>query len=445
MKPMKTFIRMLLPLVLASGLSHAAPETKPGFVGQWSGEAHTDTERTRLILNIHSDNGNLRADMTLVDIGVMGWPAKSVKANKGLTLTFPSDSGDQIMRFSLDATEADGQQLTGTWSDNRFGQPAQLTLRRITDAATVTETAVQIDGPAGQLSAAIILPAGRGPHPGVVFLHGAGPQPKDASRFAARELAKRGIVALIFDKRGIAGSTGELAGASFSDLADDGVAAAKYLLSLPEVSTVGFFGHSQGGWIGPLAATKWEKSAFVISSAGPAVPPSREAHWEFVRNLHELDASESDIEIARQAIDDWHEGVRSGNWSRFDAALETIRSKFWFKPAGLNHLPREPDAGFADSYRAYMDYDPMPTLKTLRVPMLSIFAPLDESIDALETEQILRGLIEQGSDIQIKLYPGYDHSMRNIGKDGQALRWPQHPEDYFSGQAEFVHNVVSGR
>ncbi len=442
---MNTFLRVLLPLVLASGLSHAAPETKPGFVGQWSGEAHTDTERTRLILNIHSDNGNLRADMTLVDIGVMGWPAKSVKANKGLKLAFPSDSGDQIMRFSQDATEAGDQQLTGTWSDKRFGQPAQLTLSRVTDAATVTETAMQIDGPAGQLSMAIILPAGKGPHPGVVFLQGAGPQPKDASRFAARELAKRGIAALIFDKRGVAGSTGELAGTSFEDLADDGVAAAKHLLSLPEISSVGFFGHSQGGWIGPLAATKWEKTAFVISSAGPAVPPSREAHWEFVRNLRAHGATEDDVETARLAIDHWHEGVRSGNWSQFDAALKTIRSKSWFKPAGLNHLPRKPDAGFADSYRAYMDYDPIPTLQALKVPLLSILAPLDESIDALETEQILRGLIEQGSDIQIKLYPGYDHSMRNIGKDGQTLRWPQHPEDYFSGQAEFVHNVVSGR
>ena len=54
----------------------------------------------------------------------------------------------------------------------------------------VQERRVAIDGPAGTLGASLILPEGSGPFPGVVFLHGSGPQPRDASRWAAQALAE---------------------------------------------------------------------------------------------------------------------------------------------------------------------------------------------------------------------------------------------------------------
>ncbi|NNM00130.1 MAG: alpha/beta hydrolase, partial [Gammaproteobacteria bacterium] len=299
--------------------------------------------------------------------------------------------------------------------------------------------------PAGQLGGEIILPAGPGPHPGVVFLHGAGPQPRDASRFAAYQMAELGVAALIFDKRGVGQSQGESAGASFEDLAEDGVAMARHLESLPQVSDVGFFGHSQGGWIAPLAAMRWPGAAFVITSAGPAVPPSREAHWEFVRNLRTLAAGDAAIEAAREVIDYWHDGVRSGDWRNYDAAVKTLSTKAWFEPAGLHRLPRPPDPAFAAMYLAYMDYDPMPALRALKAPMLALLAPRDESIDALETAGILRALAASGADIHIRMYPGFDHAMRSLGLDGQPLRWPRHPADYFSTQAEFINRAISGR
>lgn len=425
-------------LLLACTTTRATAQTTPPLAGRWSGEATAATDRTRLALNIRSENGKWHANMTLLDVGVMGWPAKSITAGKGFELAFPSDSGDQIMRLNL-RTNAQGQpELAGTWSDNRFEKPAKLVLARDAQQVRTTESNVKIKSPGGHLSAAVILPAGAGPHPGTVFLHGAGPQPKDASRFAAHRLAELGIASLIYDKRGVGGSSGQLAGASFQDLADDAIAAAKHLLSLPEISSVGFFGHSQGGWIAPLAANGWDSATFVITSAGPAVPPSREAHWEFVGNLQNLQASDADIASARQTIDHWHHGVRSGDWIKFDAAIATITPKPWFEPSGLSHLPTRPDTAFADSYRAYMDYDPIPTLSSLTVPLLSILAPADESIDALETEKILRGMIKTGSDIRIELYPGFDHSMRSIGSGNLPLRWPRHPSDYFSLQAQFI-------
>jgi dienelactone hydrolase len=84
-----------------------------------------------------------------------------------------------------------------------------------------------------------------------------------------------------------------------------------------------------------------------------------------------------------------------------------------------------------------MDHDPIPPLKALDAPMLALLSPDDESIDAVETEGILRSLASSGNDIQITLYPGYDHGMRRL-----SARWPSLPEGYYEDQTDFINRVV---
>lgn len=104
-----------------------------------------------------------------------------------------------------------------------------------------------------------------------------------------------------------------------------------------------------------------------------------------------------------------------------------------------------PDEAFAKSYRRFMDYKPIPTLTSIKSPLLAILTPDDESIDALETESILKALGDMGHKITLKMYPGYDHSMHRIGFDNNPLRLSQFPEDYFSFQAIFIKKIdVSG-
>ena len=74
--------------------------------------------------------------------------------------------------------------------------------------------------------------------------------------------------------------------------------------------------------------------------------------------------------------------------------------------------------------------------------MLAILTPDDESIDAVETELILRALSSDGHDITLRTYPGYDHSMRKLGLEGRLLRWPEHPDDYFILQAQFIQDAM---
>lgn len=430
----RNFTFLLLLLVIGC----ATPAATPGATQEvWSGEASAGHERTRILIRV-SATGEPRAELTLADVGVSGWPASAVRrSGRQLILDFPSDSGTQTMVLT-----PRGASMEGRWTESGRSEPALVSLQRVGDSAAPREQRLTLTGPAGEIGASLILPPGDGPFPGLVMVHGSGAQPRDANRFAAEALVRRGIAVIIFDKRGVGESEGELAGASFEDLAADAVAVARVLDARDDVAGVGFFGHSQGGWIAPLAAVRWGGAAFVITSAGPAVPPSREAHWDVVRSLRAGGAGDDAERAARTAIDLWHAGVRTSDWGPFDLALEELRTRPWFESSGIQAFAERPDAAFAHTYRAYMDHDPLPVLRALQVPMLSILAPEDESMDAVETERILAGLIAQGRDIRVRLYPGYDHAMRNRGAGGVPPRWPAQPPDYYDGQADFIHQAV---
>ncbi len=57
-------------------------------------------------------------------------------------------------------------------------------------------------------------------------------------------------------------------------------------------------------------------------------------------------------------------------------------------------------------------------------PLLVILSPQDESIDAMETADILRGLRDAGRDISVRIHDGYDHGMHRLGVHDEEIRWP---------------------
>jgi alpha/beta superfamily hydrolase len=420
------FISMQTVLVACT----SAPS--PEFIGRWQGEATTTGERTQLILEIEQQ----RAFITLPDIGVARWPTTSLSGDDySVEVVIPSDSGEQTLLLSLDE-----DRLTGTWEEKRFNELASVTLSAAAPAPALKEQRIQLEGPAGSLGVSYWVPDNCQPCSAVVFLHGSGPQPRDANRFAALALADRGVAAAIFDKRGVGESDGSFHGADFEALAADARVVADFIKQQPQVSQVGFYGHSQGGWIAPLAASSWPDAAFVITSAGPAVSPARETQWELVRGMRKAGLSEQDIEQARHIIELWHQGIRGGDWGVFDRAVAAVNETPWYE--GLQYFRKRPSKGFIEGYSPIMDYNPLPVLETLEVPMLATLSREDESIDAMETASILQSLIASGSAIQIELYEGYDHTLRKLGRNGEILRWPNQPPGLYELQVRFIRSVT---
>ena len=121
---------------------------------------------------------------------------------------------------------------------------------------------------------------GDGPFVGVVLMSGSGMQDRDSMIFEHRPfmviadyLTARGIAVLRYDDRVVGASTGSAEGLTTQDLAHDGLAAARFMMTHASVDPqrVGVMGHSEGGMHVPFVACEDEDIAFVISLAGVGV------------------------------------------------------------------------------------------------------------------------------------------------------------------------------
>src|SRR5262249_22532572 len=127
-----------------------------------------------------------------------------------------------------------------------------------------------------RLSGTLTVPNGEGKFPAVLLISGSGAQDRDGSLFEhhpfrviADYLARRSIAVLRLDDRGIGNSSGSVALATLDDLAGDVLAGVAFLKSHARIDgqRIGVIGHSEGGIVGPLAASGSADIAFVVMLA----------------------------------------------------------------------------------------------------------------------------------------------------------------------------------
>jgi pimeloyl-ACP methyl ester carboxylesterase len=140
---------------------------------------------------------------------------------------------------------------------------------------------IEVATPSGTLVGTFDLPSGKGPWPVVLFIVGSGPTDRDGNSASLKNdclkqlgqsLAKRGIAALRYDKRGVGASAA--AGTDESKLsiaiyADDAAAWIKKARADKRFTKVAVLGHSEGSLIGILAAKQAPHDALIsIAGAG---------------------------------------------------------------------------------------------------------------------------------------------------------------------------------
>ena len=128
------------------------------------------------------------------------------------------------------------------------------------------------------LTGTLTLPQGDGPFPAVVLVSGSGQQNRDEELMGhkpflvlADYLTRQGIAVLRYDDRGVGGSKGEVEQATTFDFADDAEMMFDFLRKHKSIDRrrVGILGHSEGGIIAPIVASRNRRVAFVVTLGGP--------------------------------------------------------------------------------------------------------------------------------------------------------------------------------
>lgn len=326
-----------------------------------------------------------------------------------------------------------GDSLTGFFRED--ASEGQFAYSRIIQAAPVfTEREITFRSGDVTLAGTLLLPRDRRRVPAVVFLHGSGAEGRWASRYLAGRLAERGIASLIFDKRGVGGSSGDWRLAGPDDLAADAVAAVARLLEEPRVDAtrIGIHGHSQGGTIAPMVAARSPHVAFVIGSAAAGLPTDSVEVFSILNSVlpeaTTADDSASAVEYAQELVAVAYHGRAR---ARLDSLVQRFTGRPWF------FAPPAPDNQYWRFSRVFAAYDPIAWWRRVTVPVLLVYGADDQRVPAAESAARIRSALRAGGNtrLTVRIFPGADHTFRlRPGASG----WPVTAPAYVSSLLDWL-------
>ena len=278
-----------------------------------------------------------------------------------------------------------------------------------------------------KLSGDVRRPAGDGPFPAVAFVDGSGPAERDSFDEEAEVLAAAGLASLCWDKPGCGASGGDWRDQSLQDRAAEALAAVACLAAQEGVdpTRVALLGGSQGGWVGPLAASRSPTVAAVVSLSGSGVSPYEQEAYRVEHLLRDAGAAEDQVAEAVAYFHQRAARLRRGD-DLEDVLAEQLRHRDapWYPALGddgvVEHL--------AFLARIY-DYDPVPVLERVTCPVLAIWGQRDLYVPvAASVERFAAALGRAGNgSFRLEVVADADHGLRLAASGGED-RGPRIPD-----------------
>jgi len=405
------------------------------ITGAWYGTLHVQGIKLRLVLHIEQAAGGYAATMDSPDQGAKGLPLDKVAFEDG--------------RLDIAATQL-GMEYTGLLKDNvikgtfRQGGGAfpldfsrEETVGRSRPQEPVKpfpyrEEEVRFDNKAAGISLAgtLTLPQGAGRFPAVILISGSGPQDRNETLLGhkpfeviADHLSRNGFAVLRYDDRGVAGSGGVFQGATSADFATDADAAFRYLQGRKEIDgkRIGLMGHSEGGLIAPMVASKNRDVAFVVLLAGPGTPGKAILLAQQKLIARASGVPEAEIEKSNKVNAHLFElATGTGDTGKVRAELEKALSRYVEEvpssglPQGVSReqLIQQQMAELTSPWMLYfLAHDPAADLQKLTCPVLALNGEKDLQVPAAENLAAIKKYTAAGGNRQVtvKELKGLNH------------------------------------
>jgi pimeloyl-ACP methyl ester carboxylesterase len=430
-------IIMALSLLLISAGTTMAQRSLKDIEGSWAGQLREAGINLRMVFNLTmSEADTMKATLDSPDQGAMGIPLGRVTlADDTLTIAAPMLRGQYRGVLTGDST------ITGSWM--QLGKQYTLDLKR--EAAPVKYNRPQEPVPPYpyreeevtfrnkienfDLAGTLTLPQGDGPFPAAVLITGSGSQDRDETIFyhkpfkvIADHLTRNGIAVLRYDDRGYGRSKGTVSNATSLSMADDAAAAVEYLMGRPEIdnSRIGLIGHSEGGLIASILASKDRNIAFIVSLAGPGVrgsdlliqqnidlynaeqKPRKELDEQLflLRNLFDMVTSGDDQRTVAKKAMEWYgkeldkedltPEQRREKMSQFTQALVQVNSP-WM--------------------RYFLSTDPAVFWSKVTCPVLALNGGKDLQVNREQNLPAIKNALKKGGNRKVKtvMLPGLNH------------------------------------
>lgn len=282
------------------------------------------------------------------------------------------------------------------------------------------------------LGGTLVVPAGKGPFPCVVFITGSGQQDRDETLFQhkpfaviADNLARQGVASLRCDDRMVGKSKGDLERANSSHFATDIEAAVAFLKTRPEVDAkkIGLIGHSEGGIIAPMVAAKTENAiAFIVLLAGTGVPGDQVLVAQSEALLKAQGASEGMIAAARANQEKLFPIAKTEPdpqkaLDKMAVVLGALDAKSL--PAGAVAQLKQLTNPWM---RYFLQYDPVLILERVTCPVLALNGTKDTQVLLTQNLPRIEQALKKGNnpDYTIAALPDLNHLFQHAKTGGPA-------------------------
>jgi pimeloyl-ACP methyl ester carboxylesterase len=268
---------------------------------------------------------------------------------------------------------------------------------------------VEVERPDVRLSGSMLVPTIGSPHPGVALLPGGGVLTRYHVMNEAWLFAAHGVAAIVWDRRGTGRSAGvDWTRVGFDTLVEDAAAMVERLRAEPGIDPerIGVWGHSQGGWHGPMLAARDRRIAFAILASGPAT----DVHQQFIDGMAAGMRSQGQppgaVASARAYMERLFDQIRSGaGINELEPLVAEARGAKW------GDMVMKPELAFEPVWWRENDFDPAATLQSLRMPVLALFGSRDNVVPIAENAFLMASHLAAAPDFTVQIVPDADHGM----------------------------------
>lgn len=270
------------------------------------------------------------------------------------------------------------------------------------------------------LAGTLTMPNGKGPFPAVVLAAGSGPNDRNEEILGhkpflvlADYLTKNGYVVLRFDKRGVAESTGDFKTATLFDFAKDTEAALAFLRTKKEIDSkkVGIIGHSEGGAVAQIVASKDAALDFIVLLASPGIKGSEMLVLQNDALSEAMNIPELTRLLNKKLNEKTYEIIMSNDTKeKADKELkEYYKTTVHYKNLNEEQLDKQVKNIYSAYIRQLLLFDPQEYLQKVHCKVLAINGTKDLQVTSEENLAGIEKGLSHNQKTTIKEYPNLNH------------------------------------
>jgi pimeloyl-ACP methyl ester carboxylesterase len=410
--------------------------------GDWYGAIHIQGTTLHLVFHITKSGGAYATTFDSPDQGARDLATdKTTVAGNQLTI--------EAAKFGIKYTGTflpDSNKINGTFIQSTLNVPLNLTQGKPsaailpavrpqdpTDFPYKQEDVIFTNPKAGNtLACTITMPADGRVTKIVVLITGSGPQNRneEIKQFNHRPflvwsdwLTRQGIAVLRYDDRGVGQSTGAFATATSADFADDAEAAVNYIRSRADLKglSIGLMGHSEGGMIAPIVASRDKGIKFIVLLAGPGIPIDQ-LMLKQVADQMRLGGAPDEAILRSSATNKKIYKLISLNPSlpagQLKQQVDTLMyqelrgyPKADLQNQSIDAIVKQSSALISPWYRYFIAFNPADYLTKVKCPVLALDGTLDMQVNSEANLAGIKASLEKGGNrhFQVVSLPGLNH------------------------------------